>query len=51
MNYQTQMKIKRILKQPLVTYLLLGITTIVFLGMELTGGSENGQVLVNWGAM
>lgn len=51
MNYQTQMKIKRLLKQPLVTYFLLGITTIVFLGMEVTGGSENGMVLINWGAM
>lgn len=51
MNYQTQMKIKRLLKQPLVTYALLGITTIVFLGMEVTGGSENGMVLIKWGAM
>ncbi|MGM0219770.1 rhomboid family intramembrane serine protease [Enterococcus sp. AZ126] len=51
MNYQAQMKLKKILKQPLVTYLLLGITTIVFLGMELSGGSENSQVLINWGAM
>lgn len=51
MNYQTQMKIKRLLKQPLVTYLLLGITTTVFLGMELTGGSENSLVLIRWGAM
>ncbi|MBM7688394.1 rhomboid family intramembrane serine protease [Enterococcus ureilyticus] len=51
MNYQTQMKIKRILKQPLVTYILLGITTIVFLGTEVSGGSTVGQVLVDWGAM
>ncbi|MBO0467357.1 rhomboid family intramembrane serine protease [Enterococcus plantarum] len=51
MDYQAQMKLKRLLKQPLVTYLLLGITTIVFLGMELSGGSENSQVLIRWGAM
>ncbi|MBO0440822.1 small hydrophobic molecule transporter [Enterococcus sp. DIV0212c] len=51
MNYQTQMKIKRILKQPLITYILLGITTIVFLGMEISGGSENSMVLIRWGAM
>ncbi|MGX7244893.1 rhomboid family intramembrane serine protease [Enterococcus quebecensis] len=51
MNYQTQMKIKRILKQPLITYILLGITTIIFLGTELSGGSENSMVLIRWGAM
>ncbi|MTD41366.1 rhomboid family intramembrane serine protease [Erwinia sp. CPCC 100877] len=51
MNYQMQMKLKRLLNQPLVTYGLIAITTIVFLGMEITGGSTNGQVLVNWGAM
>ena len=51
MNYQTQMKLKRLFNQPLITYLLLGITTLVFLGMELSGGSTNGQVLVEWGAM
>jgi len=51
MNYQTQMKIKSLLNQPFITYGLMGITLFVFLGMELTGGSENGQTLVNWGAM
>ncbi|MEI5993261.1 rhomboid family intramembrane serine protease [Candidatus Enterococcus mansonii] len=51
MNYQTQMKVKRLLKQPLITYILLGITTIVFLGMELSGGSENSMNLIRWGAM
>lgn len=51
MNYQTQMKLKKIFQQPVVTYVLLGITTIVFLGMELTGGSENSMVLGRWGAM
>lgn len=51
MNYQTQMKLKRFLKQPLITYGLLALTAIVFLGTELSGGSTNGQVLVNWGAM
>lgn len=51
MNYQTQMKIKRVLKQPLITYVLLGITTIVFLGMEISGGSTSQQVLIDWGAM
>jgi rhomboid protease GluP len=51
MNYQTQMKIKRILNQPLITYILLAITTVVFLGMELSGGSTTNQVLVDWGAM
>lgn len=51
MNYQTQMKLKRLFNQPLVTYLLLGITTLVFLGMELSGGSTSSQVLIGWGAM
>ncbi|GGC75371.1 rhomboid family intramembrane serine protease [Enterococcus wangshanyuanii] len=51
MNYQTQMKVKRLLNQPLVTYILLGITTIVFLGMEVSGGSTSSQVLIDWGAM
>lgn len=51
MNYQTQMKIKRLWKQPLVTYILLGITTLVFLGLEISGGSTVQQVLVEWGAM
>ncbi|MBO0471782.1 rhomboid family intramembrane serine protease [Enterococcus sp. DIV0242_7C1] len=51
MNYQTQMKLKRLFNQPLVTYLLLGITTLVFLGMELSGGSTSSQVLIDWGAM
>lgn len=49
MDYQAQ--IKEILKKPFITYVLLGITTIVFLGMEFTGGSENFNVLINWGAM
>ncbi|MBP2098603.1 rhomboid family intramembrane serine protease [Enterococcus rivorum] len=51
MDYQTQMKIKRFMKEPIVTYLLLGVTTITFLAMELFGGSENIGVLVNFGAM
>ena len=51
MDYQTQMNLKRILKKPFITYALLGITTLVFLGMEFTGGSENLNVLINWGAM
>lgn len=51
MDYQTQMKIKRILKKPIITYLLIGITTIIFLAMELFGGSENIWVLVQFGAM
>ena len=51
MNYQTQMKIKRIVNKPFITYLLLGITTFIFLGMEVSGGSENLNVLINWGAM
>lgn len=51
MNYQMQMKVKRLGQEPLVTYLLLGITTLVFLGMEVSGGSENISVLIRWGAM
>ena len=34
-----------------MTFLLLGITTLVFLGMELSGGSTSSQVLIGWGAM
>lgn len=51
MNYQTEMKLKRLKNQPFITYALLGISIIVFLGLELTGGSENILNLVNWGAM
>lgn len=51
MNYQTQMKLKQFWSQPIITYVLLGITTLVFLGMEITGGSENIYVLIRWGAM
>lgn len=51
MDYQTKMKAKRLLNQPIITYILIGITTIVFLGMEVSGGSESTMVLLNWGAM
>lgn len=51
MDYQTKMKVKKLLNQPFITYLLLGVTTLVFLATELTGGSENVLVLVKWGAM
>lgn len=51
MDYQTKMKLKRLTNKPLITYILLGITTLVFLGMELSGGSENVSVLIDWGAM
>ncbi|MBP1048169.1 rhomboid family intramembrane serine protease [Enterococcus sp. BWM-S5] len=51
MDYQTKMKAKRLMNQPIITYILLGITTIVFLGMEVSGGSESTMVLLNWGAM
>lgn len=40
MNYQTEMKLKRLKNQPFITYALLGISIIVFLGLELTGGSR-----------
>ncbi|MCB5952217.1 rhomboid family intramembrane serine protease [Enterococcus sp. BWT-B8] len=51
MDYQTKMKVKNFLSKPFITYVILGITVIVFLGMELSGGSENKQVLLDWGAM
>ncbi|MHC5217868.1 rhomboid family intramembrane serine protease [Enterococcus sp. LJL128] len=51
MDYQTKIKIKRIFNQPFITYGLLVVTTVFFLGMELTGGSEVNEVLLRWGAM
>jgi rhomboid protease GluP len=51
MDYQTKMKMKRLMNQPFITYGLIGLTALIFLGMELTGGSESNLTLVSWGAM
>ncbi|MBP1043728.1 rhomboid family intramembrane serine protease [Vagococcus sp. BWB3-3] len=59
MNYQTEMKLKRIKNMPLMVWGLLAIQIIVFLSMTLAGmsrglgfnGSLNGEILVAHGAM
>lgn len=40
----------RPLAKPFFTYLLLGLNLVVWLVMELAGGSTNGEVLVRFGA-
>ncbi|MGX7351852.1 peptidase S54 [Enterococcus canis] len=54
MNYQTQMKVKRWLRKPLVMYAFLGIQTIVFILMtvsETFGSGLLSNQIVGWGAM
>ena len=51
MDFQTKIKWQRMWNQPFITYTILGITILIFLGMELTGGSQSQQVLLSWGAM
>ncbi|AIM24643.1 rhomboid family intramembrane serine protease [Melissococcus plutonius] len=46
-----QKKIQSLLKQPFITYCLIGITVIIFLAMEFSGGSENSRVLIQFGAL
>lgn len=50
MDYQTQMKIKRWLRKPFVTYTFLSITVIAFLLQTILGGSTNIQTLIRLGA-
>lgn len=50
MNYQTQMKIKRYLRQPIVTYTFLGLQILLFILMTFDGGSTNTLTLVQYGA-
>jgi len=40
----------RILDTPFFTYVLLGLNALVFLMMELAGGSQNNEILVRFGA-
>lgn len=51
MDYQMKMKLTRWLKEPFVTYVILAVTVLIFLGMEVTGGSESIYVLIKWGAL
>lgn len=50
MNYQTQMKIKRYLRQPVVTYAFLGLQIVLFILMTFDGGSTNTFTLIEYGA-
>lgn len=50
MNYQTQMKIKRFLRKPVVTYTFLGLQILLFILMTFDGGSTNTLTLVQYGA-
>ncbi len=55
MNYQTQMKLKRIGRQPFVMYFFLGLQVLIYIAMEIygrgVGGSQNIRILNNFGAM
>lgn len=50
MNYQSQMKIKRYLRQPIVTYAFLGLQILLFILMTFDGGSTNTFTLIQYGA-
>ncbi|SEK65761.1 rhomboid protease GluP [Carnobacterium iners] len=50
MDYQTQMKIKRFFRQPLVTYFFLGAQILLFILMTFNGGSTNTNTLIEYGA-
>lgn len=51
MNYQTEMKLKRLSYKPYVTYSFLAIQLVLFLLMTLFfGGSENPNTLILFGA-
>lgn len=50
MEYGTQMKIKRFLRKPVVTYLFLAIQILAFVLMTLDGGSTNMVTLLKYGA-
>lgn len=50
MDYQTQMKIKRFFRQPLLTYLLLSAQVLLFILMTFNGGSTNTTTLIEYGA-
>ncbi|ALV21305.1 MULTISPECIES: rhomboid family intramembrane serine protease [Carnobacterium] len=50
MDYQTEMKIKRFFKQPLLTYAFLGLQILLFILMTFNGGSTNTHTLIEYGA-
>ncbi len=50
MEYGTQMKIKRFLRKPVVTYIFLAIQILAFILMTLDGGSTNMVTLLKYGA-
>jgi len=50
LDYQTQMKVKRFFRQPLLTYLFLSIQIILFILMTFNGGSTNTNTLIEYGA-
>jgi membrane associated rhomboid family serine protease len=41
---------ERPLAKPFFTYVLLGLIVVIWVGMELAGGSTNGEVLLRFGA-
>lgn len=49
-DYQTQMKIKRFSRQPLLTYAILSIQILLFILMTVNGGSTNTNTLIEFGA-
>lgn len=50
MDYQTQMKLRRFLRKPILTYAFLAIQIIVFFLMTIDGGSTSINTLIRYGA-
>lgn len=50
MDYQTEMKVKRFFREPLLTYVFLGAQILLFILMTFDGGSTNTNTLVEYGA-
>lgn len=50
MDYQKQMKIKRFVRQPLLTYAFLSAQILLFILMTFNGGSTNTNTLIEYGA-
>ena len=44
-------EIQELLRGPFVTYFFMAVNIILFLLVEVTGGSENTQNMIRWGAV
>ena len=45
------LEIRELLRGPFVTYFFMAVNIILFLLVEVTGGSENTQNMIRWGAV